>query len=308
MSDKPEKQYQGVWIPKEIWDSTELTWLEKCLLAEIHALDPGIPKTGCFASNEFLGGRFGVTGARMANVISKLRKAGWIKDKSFDGRTRKISISIRPAFTENVKAASRIPLTPFTDSVNPAFTDSVSKSVENRLENRLEGSRAVARPALNDSEWLTLVKSKECYRGINVEFEKEKSEFWCQENGRRFTRKFFTNWLNKCGSQMELSADGDEMGLPKRIFPKTGKEMMSAALERIKELRVSKESTKLVLKKDVAELIEFLTTEKREGWEARVKEIREGAANYLRVVTDEAKAEIERLNRRNAEIRRRMTV
>ena len=87
---EPVRQFKGVWIPREIWEHPDLTWLEKCLLAEIDSLSK--PDKPCTASNDWLGKRFGVSEARMHNLIGSLRKRGFIEDAGFDGRIRSIRL------------------------------------------------------------------------------------------------------------------------------------------------------------------------------------------------------------------------
>lgn len=87
----PTRAFKGVWIPVEIWDSMELSWMEKCLLAEINSLDSG---TGCYAGNEFLAERFKTTAGNIAKIISELRSRGFIEDVAFDGRTRWIRVAV----------------------------------------------------------------------------------------------------------------------------------------------------------------------------------------------------------------------
>lgn len=87
----PTRAFKGVWIPVEIWDSMELSWMEKCLLAEINSLDHG---SGCYAGNEFLAERFKTTAGNIAKIISELRSRGFIEDVAFDGRTRWIRVAV----------------------------------------------------------------------------------------------------------------------------------------------------------------------------------------------------------------------
>lgn len=98
---EPKYEFRGVWIPKEVWEDVKLTWMEKCLAAEIDALDNG---GGCFASNEYLANKFGSTAASIANQISKLRTEGYVETLSFNGRTRKLRV------TWGVKAALTVGL------------------------------------------------------------------------------------------------------------------------------------------------------------------------------------------------------
>lgn len=91
--------------------------MEKCLLAEIDFLDDD---KGCYATNKYLSERFDVSEGRMANAISKLRQEGWIVDRSFNGRTRRISV--KAEFTENVNPD-------FTEPVKAAFTETVNSHI-----------------------------------------------------------------------------------------------------------------------------------------------------------------------------------
>lgn len=173
---------------------------------------------------------------------------------------------------------------------------------ENR---RRDGSRPA--PALSDEGWLEGLKGLDCYKHLDVGMEWQRMVVWCGENRRKPSRRRFVNWLNHCDRQVEMKEDGDPLGLPKRIFPRTGKEMIGACLERIKEVKGEKENLRPVLRREARELIEFLSGEKREGWEARVNEVKQKPENYGSVLKDEARSEIDRLHRRIAEIKRRMT-
>ena len=37
--EKPSRDFKGIWIPKEIWESENLSIMEKVLFVEIHSLD-----------------------------------------------------------------------------------------------------------------------------------------------------------------------------------------------------------------------------------------------------------------------------
>ena len=91
--EQPKRHFKGVWIPKEIWESTRISWMEKCLLAEINSLDDG---AGCFATNAHLAKRFGTSESSIANQISRLRKEGFLRDKGFDGRRRRVCVVHNP--------------------------------------------------------------------------------------------------------------------------------------------------------------------------------------------------------------------
>ena len=44
--EKPSRDFKGIWIPKDIWKSDQLSTMEKVLFVEIHSLDN---KDGCYA-------------------------------------------------------------------------------------------------------------------------------------------------------------------------------------------------------------------------------------------------------------------
>ena len=102
---KENRDFKGVWIPKEVWLNKDLSIIEKCLLVEIDSLDNG--EKGCFASNEYLATFFNLSESRMANIISDLKKRGFINQIYFDGRQRGLRIVKSEVwFTENNKADS----------------------------------------------------------------------------------------------------------------------------------------------------------------------------------------------------------
>lgn len=100
---KENRDFKGVWIPKEIWLNTDLSIIEKVLLVEIDSLDNS--DRGCFASNEYLAKFVQLSEGRVANIISDLKKRKFIIQVFFDGRNRGLRISkSESSFNENVKA------------------------------------------------------------------------------------------------------------------------------------------------------------------------------------------------------------
>ena len=100
---KENRDFKGVWIPKEIWLNTDLSIIEKVLLVEIDSLDNS--DRGCFASNEYLAKFVQLSEGRVANIISDLKKRKFIIQVFFDGRNRGLRINkSESSFNENVKA------------------------------------------------------------------------------------------------------------------------------------------------------------------------------------------------------------
>ncbi len=82
-----DRAFKGVWIPKDIYLGEDLSWTEKILLVEINSLDHG---EGCWASNEYFAEFLGKSEGQIANIITDLRKKGYVEDVKFDGRKRYI--------------------------------------------------------------------------------------------------------------------------------------------------------------------------------------------------------------------------
>lgn len=65
------RAFKGVWIPKEMWLSEDLTLQEKVFLVEIDSLDN---EEGCFASNGYFADFFQLSKSRVSQIISSLEK------------------------------------------------------------------------------------------------------------------------------------------------------------------------------------------------------------------------------------------
>ena len=83
-----ERDFKGVWIPKEVWLDTRLSALEKVILTEIDSLDSS--ERGCFASNEHIAKFCQCSESKVSKAISKLIELGYLYLQSFDGRKREL--------------------------------------------------------------------------------------------------------------------------------------------------------------------------------------------------------------------------
>lgn len=73
---KMQRDFKGIWIPKEIWLNENLGWSEKLLLVEIGSL---ANNGECFASNEYFAKFFGVSKDRISKMITKLKRLNLIE-------------------------------------------------------------------------------------------------------------------------------------------------------------------------------------------------------------------------------------
>lgn len=69
------RDFKGVWIPKDIWLDENLTWMEKLLLVEIDSLDA---EKGCYASNDYFAKFFQLSKSRISDLVGQLVAKGYI--------------------------------------------------------------------------------------------------------------------------------------------------------------------------------------------------------------------------------------
>jgi uncharacterized phage protein (TIGR02220 family) len=118
-----ERDFKGVWIPKEIFLNETLSWAEKILLIEIDSLDQN--GQGCFASNEYLAKFVQVSEGSMANMIVKLINKGYIIKKGFDGRKRYVSLN--PDLTKILSQTSQKYESRVHKNMNSDFTKTLTQ-------------------------------------------------------------------------------------------------------------------------------------------------------------------------------------
>ena len=70
-----DRDFKGIWIPKEIWLNKNLTTQEKLFLVEISSLDN---KDGCYANNNYFANFFDISTTRVSIIINSLVQKGLI--------------------------------------------------------------------------------------------------------------------------------------------------------------------------------------------------------------------------------------
>jgi hypothetical protein len=96
-----DRDFKGVWIPREVWLDERLSMLDKGILIEIDSLDNG--KDGCFASNEYLAKFCQCSERKVSDSVSKLVNLGYVKIALFDGRKR----FLRSCLAKSARQGSR---------------------------------------------------------------------------------------------------------------------------------------------------------------------------------------------------------
>ena len=91
--EENKRAFKGIWIPKEVWESKELTLQQKVMLVEIDSLDN---EKGCYASNKYFSDFFGTSSGRVSQIINELIDKGYLnseyikEDNQILGRILKI--------------------------------------------------------------------------------------------------------------------------------------------------------------------------------------------------------------------------
>lgn len=73
--ERVQRDFKGIWIPREIWLSKELSLMEKVLFVEIHSLDN---ERGCFASNQYFAEFFKMSARQIATHVTSLKSKGFV--------------------------------------------------------------------------------------------------------------------------------------------------------------------------------------------------------------------------------------
>ncbi len=81
------RDFKGIWIPKEIWLTDGLSTMEKVLWSEIDSLFSD-EKGGCHASNDYLCNFFGIKIRRLQEILASLKEKKFLIELGFDGRQR----------------------------------------------------------------------------------------------------------------------------------------------------------------------------------------------------------------------------
>ena len=133
------RDFKGIWIPKEIWLNTDLTVMEKLFLVEIDSLDN---ERGCFASNAHFSELFQLSKNRCGEIIKALKKKNYVKITYLrEGKQVK---------SRTVKMVSKLPLKPIREIEHPYSESRVNpiREIEEGYSKNTEGIY----PSLIDSK------------------------------------------------------------------------------------------------------------------------------------------------------------
>jgi len=97
--NEQNSDYTGIWIPREILETPELTLSAKLVWAIVHALDT--KERGCYATNAYFMKRLDIGERGLQNALAVLKEFGLIFIEQISGYGRVIRCAVK-AFTRNI--------------------------------------------------------------------------------------------------------------------------------------------------------------------------------------------------------------
>lgn len=120
-----QRDFKGVWFPKELWLNDELNMLEKAILVELDSLDNN---NHCYASNKYLAEFCQCSESKVSKCVHKLEELGYIEVELNKGTNRIIKVL---SLVKNTRPDSKIY---DTRSYNLRHSNIVNKQ-DNKQEN-----------------------------------------------------------------------------------------------------------------------------------------------------------------------------
>ena len=170
-----ERQFKGIWIPKEIWITDELSLQEKVVLVEIDSLDDD--EKGCYASNKYFANFFKLTNGRVSQIIKQLQEKGYI-DVSYNYQGKEI--------TERVIRIKKPPYPEVFNKLNRGIKYSKGGYLENYKESNIDINN------INN-------KKKEIYKERFVKPTLEEIKEYCIERNNNIDPQRFIDFYESKG-------------------------------------------------------------------------------------------------------------
>jgi len=113
------REWLGIWIPKEIYLNQDVCWSAKIIFMEIHSFTANGKE--CYISNAHLAEFLNISETQVSKHISTLIEKGWIKQTSFDGRKRYLQSCLSSDFKADLNQTSRQSSIEFQSSLEENF-------------------------------------------------------------------------------------------------------------------------------------------------------------------------------------------
>lgn len=136
--DNPQKEYTGVWIPKDVMECSELTPIDKLVYGEVACFNE------CYASNEWIAKRIGRSATTASRSVAKLIELGFIEACGFNGRFRLVRV------VKNDKARQKcLGRLGKNDKAALSKMPNIDKSIDKSIDN-IDSKESMAIQPLNE--------------------------------------------------------------------------------------------------------------------------------------------------------------
>lgn len=208
------RDFRGIWIPKEIWLSKDLSTNEKILLAEIDSL--GGSSDGCFASNQYFADFFDLSKDRISRLVSGLKNKGYItveliyKEGTCEVDKRIIKLNPYSYFYQGVQNHQ--------GGIGENTKD-ITNNYNINNNNKTSKKKTTKEPRHKYGEFKNVLLSDKDLEKLKVEYGEElvekyikKMDEWIELNGRRYKNYYLAlrQWMNKEVSKKQEKVEKQE--------------------------------------------------------------------------------------------------
>ena len=208
------RDFRGIWIPKEIWLSKDLSTNEKILLAEIDSL--GGSSDGCFASNQYFADFFDLSKDRISRLVSGLKNKGYItveliyKEGTCEVDKRIIKLNPYSYFYQGVQNHQ--------GGIGENTKD-ITNNYNINNNNKTSKKKTIKEPRHKYGEFKNVLLSDKDLEKLKAEYGEElvekyikKMDEWIELNGRRYKNYYLAlrQWMNKEVSKKQEKIEKQE--------------------------------------------------------------------------------------------------
>ena len=208
------RDFRGIWIPKEIWLSKDLSTNEKILLAEIDSL--GGSSDGCFASNQYFADFFDLSKDRISRLVSGLKNKGYItveliyKEGTCEVDKRIIKLNPYSYFYQGVQNHQ--------GGIGENTKD-ITNNYNINNNNKTSKKKTTKEPRHKYGEFKNVLLSDKDLEKLKTEYGEElvekyikKMDEWIELNGRRYKNYYLAlrQWMNKEVSRKQEKVEKQE--------------------------------------------------------------------------------------------------
>lgn len=162
--EKPQRNFKGIWIPREVWLHPNLNTQQKCLLAEIVSLEGD---EGCYASNEYFMNFFKCSKEKIQKDLQVLKKEKLIWIDRMTGRMRFIK-TVHPRGVKNY--------TPEVSKITPPYNNKVYNKEISSKEDIKKNARTSIEKKKKRATHVDTTDSE--HQKLEEKYGKEKRD-WC---------------------------------------------------------------------------------------------------------------------------------